>query len=485
MSLRVRLLIATAITALSALIVVDAVTYNVLTNSDLQQIDDSLDRARIPIEPLAAAGDEASLDAISTIAPGVFVAIVDTDGNELFVSPVSDPGDHEVELSPGREELARNLTNLDSSRTTTIKTGGEDSARVRLDPLPDGRVLVTAQSLHEIDETRGTLLLVLVAATLLAVLVVVSIGWWLIGIGLRPLQRVEAEAREISEHDLSERRVPGSDSSTEVGRLASALNSMLDRLQTARDEREQNVSDLQASESRMRQFVADASHELRTPVAATAAYAELFERGARDHPGDLERAMAGIRNETTRMGDLIDDLLMLARMDEASNTDFQTVDLTEVVLESIDAAREIDSEHTVALSVSDVIEVVGDRSQLRQVIDNLLTNVRAHTPPNTSCEVSLRRAKDDAILEVSDDGPGMSDEQIGHMFERFYRADSSRGRATGDASTSSGLGMSIVKAIVDGHGGSISATQITPKGLRITIRLPLTSTARREERQTA
>jgi len=195
--------------------------------------------------------------------------------------------------------------------------------------------------------------------------------------------------------------------------------------------------------------------------------------------------MAGIRNETTRMGDLIDDLLMLARMDEATKTDFQTVDLTEVVLESIDAAREIDSEHTVALSVSDVIEVVGDRSQLRQVINNLLTNVRAHTPPNTSCEVSLRRAKEGAILEVSDDGPVMSDEQIGHMFERFYRADSSRGRATGNASTSSGLGMSIVKAIVDGHGGSIRATQITPKGLRITIRLPLGSNALREEGQTA
>ncbi len=468
MSLRLRLLLAAAAVALCSLAIVDVVTYVVVTRSELSQIDDSLDSAHRPIEERALDGSSSAIESIPSIAPETYTALLNSDGESIFEIPVTRIGDQlDLDLDSLRSGLA-----LDSAavgpRWISVTTVQGDRARLRLDPLRDGTWLITAESLHEIDETRRTLTTVLIASTAAAVLVVVGVGWLLVGAGLRPLTRVGIEASEITDDDLADRRVSGARPDTEIGRVATALNQMLDRLHAARDERQRTLIDLQMSEARTRRFVADASHELRTPVAATAAYAELFERGARDRPEDLERAMAGIRNETSRMTALIDDLLRLTRLDETHAINTETVDLTEVVLESIDAARTIAPERTIRPLIHRQVLVHGSRAQLRQVVDNLLANVRTHTPTETTCVVELSEQGSTVCVVIRDDGPGVTDDQLVRLFDRFFRVDPARSRITGG----SGLGLSIVQAIVNAHDGTIGATHEDPHGLRITIELP-------------
>ncbi|MEZ5375994.1 MAG: ATP-binding protein [Acidimicrobiales bacterium] len=460
MTLRLRLLIATTIAVLVGLAIVDATTYLVFNRSQLRQVDDSLDRAHPPIELLAESNTEASWSAIPQIAPGHYVAILDENNSPLFISAGRRAGDDDVNVD---------LTQVDiTSQFQTISQGHDNSVRVRVDPLSTGTTLVVGESLHQVHETAGRLLGVLLIASAVAIALVAALSWILVRVGLRPLRAVELRAAAITDSDLADVRVPGADASTEVGSLAAALNAMLDRLDVARSEREQTVADLTASEARMRQFVADASHELRTPIAATAAYAELFEQGARDRPADLERAMAGIRSETDRMSALVGDLLLLARLDEHQPLGHATVDLTELVFQAVDTARTIDPSRPVRPSVDGVITVNGDATRLRQVIDNLLANVRSHTPPGTPCTVSLTLDGSDALLSVSDVGPGVSDEQLTKLTDRFYRVDHARTRTTGG----SGLGLSIVDSIVAAHGGSISASHHQPTGLTISVRLP-------------
>ncbi len=470
MSLRTRLLLATALVSLSALALVDAITYVVVSRSQVRQLDDSLERAHEPVEELAMEGSAEALAAIPVVAPGTFVAIVDPSGSVGFVSPVARAGSAPIVVDAAI--LAERLDDLglipDGSTTTVHATDGS-RVRLRLDPLDDDQTLVTGQSMHEIDETRTQMLLVLLAATAAAVGIIAIFGQWLVRLGLRPLTRVESEAREITHHDLPHRRVSSTNERTEVGRLAQAINAMLDRLESGRRERETTMSAVRASEARMRQFVADASHELRTPLAATAAYAELFEHGAKDRPADLARAMSGIRTETRRMGALVDDLLALARLDEHPPLVARPVDLTEVILEAIGSARTVAPERAIRPGIGGVVWVSGERTQLRQVIDNLLVNARTHTPVEAVCEVTLRTDGSTAVLTVSDDGPGVPDDELGQIFDRFHRVDAARSRSAGGGS---GLGLAIVKSIVKTHGGSIEATTRSPHGLRITVRLP-------------
>ncbi len=469
MTLRLRLLIATTIAVLVGLVIVDTTTYLVFNRSQLRQVDDSLDRAHPPIELLAESGTDASLSAIPQIAPGHYVAILGDDNSPIFVSAGRRAGDEDVNVD---------LSQVDTTvQFQSISQGHDNSVRVRVDPLANGTTLVVGESLHQVHETGSRLLGVLLVASALAIGLVAALSWILVRIGLRPLRAVEQRAAAITDSDLADVRVPGDDKQTEVGSLAAALNAMLDRLDVARTEREQTVADLTASEARMRQFVADASHELRTPIAATAAYAELFEHGARDRPADLERAMSGIRTETDRMSALVGDLLLLARLDEHQPLAHASVDLTELVFHAIDTARTIDPGRAVRPSVDGVITAPGDATRLRQVIDNLLANVRSHTPPGTACTIRLRVDGDDALLTVSDLGPGVTDDQLAKLTNRFYRVDGARARSTGG----SGLGLSIVESIVGAHGGSITAQHNEPTGLSITVRLPGAESAHQPE----
>jgi two-component system, OmpR family, sensor kinase len=287
-------------------------------------------------------------------------------------------------------------------------------------------------------------------------------------IGLRPLRSIQRTADAIAQGEF-EQRVPGDDRNTEVGRLPKALNVMLNRIQPAFAQRDQTEAELRDSEARLRRFVADASHELRTPVAAVSAYAELFERGAGRSPQDLERVIAGIQSETVRMGRLVEDLLLLARLDEGRPLEQRPVELVGVVAEAVRVAGSIGPDWPLRLEAEHPIEVVGDEARLRQVFDNLLSNIRAHTPPGTLGSVRVKERDGSAIVEVEDEGPGLKGDEIDHVFERFYRADRSRTRSTGGA----GLGLAIVAAIVEAHGGTTTAETGAKGGALFTVRLPI------------
>jgi two-component system OmpR family sensor kinase len=324
------------------------------------------------------------------------------------------------------------------------------------------RSVFLAEPLTGVDQTLDRLLTIEIIVSLAAVAAVLGIGAWLISLTLRPLTQIERAASEIAAGNLS-RRVDGARERDEVGRLAIAFNVMIERI-------EHLFAEQSSSASVLRQFVADASHELRTPLTAVRAYAELFERGAKDHPEDLERAMQGIQRESGRMSVLVDDLLLLARLDQHPETVWQEIDLTEIARNAIDAARIIEPQRTVTYSGENAVVIQGDPEALRRAIDNLLTNVRMHTPARTTAQVSITRDAEGALICVRDNGPGMSDELRSQAFARFTRGDTSRSREAGGA----GLGLAIVAAIADVHSGTVAVAEATDTGTAITIRIPVT-----------
>jgi two-component system OmpR family sensor kinase len=298
-----------------------------------------------------------------------------------------------------------------------------------------------------------------ILVTLAVLGAIAGVGLWVVRLGLRPLREIEATAATIAAGDLS-KRVERAEPKTEVGRLGLSLNAMLSQIESAFTAREE-------SEGRLRRFVADASHELRTPLAAIRAYAELFGRGAADRPEDLARSMSGITRESERMSLLVDDLLLLARLDEGRPLEQKPVDLAQVAGEAVDAARVVDGERPIDVAIEPAT-VVGDRDRLRQVIDNLLTNVRSHTPPGTYVDVELHRVDGRAELSISDTGPGLG-EETAQVFERFYRIDSSRTRASGGV----GLGLAIVAAVAEAHGGGAEARSNPRGGATFVVKIPL------------
>jgi two-component system OmpR family sensor kinase len=252
---------------------------------------------------------------------------------------------------------------------------------------------------------------------------------------------------------------------TEVGRLGLSLNAMLGQIQSS-------FEASQASEERLRRFVADASHELRTPLTSIRGYAELFRRGAADRPADLAIAMRRIEEESARMGLLVDDLLLLARLDQGRPLEHGPVDLSRVAADAVHDARAVEPDRPVELRVPDgSVTVLGDELRLRQVAANLLANTRQHTPPSTPVTVSARRAGDVAVLEVADAGPGLTPDQATRVFERFYRADPSRARSMGGT----GLGLSIVAAVAEAHGGAARVVSTPGAGARFWVEIPLSA----------
>jgi two-component system, OmpR family, sensor kinase len=301
-----------------------------------------------------------------------------------------------------------------------------------------------------------------------AVLVAITgVGLWFICFGLRPLREIEATAATIAAGDLSQ-RVERAEPKTEVGRLGLSLNAMLAQIESAFKAREESERRLRRSEQRLRRFVADASHELRTPLAAIRAYAELFGRGAAERPQDLARSMSGISRESERMSLLVEDLLLLARLDEGRPLEQEPVDLAQVVGEAVDAARIVDHDRPIDVAVEPAT-VIGDRDRLRQVVDNLLANVRSHTPRGSKVAVGLHPVDGRVELSVSDTGPGLSEEQAAQVFERFYRVDGSRARVSGGV----GLGLSIVAAVAQAHGGNAEARTTPGGGATFVVAIPL------------
>ena len=332
---------------------------------------------------------------------------------------------------------------------------GDTTYRVRASIEGDqpGYVLFIAAPLSSVDSTLHRVLLVELLATLAVLGGVAALGLWVVRLGLRPLREIEETATAITAGDLSH-RVEVANEHTEVGHVALALNAML--------------GTIEASDLRLRRFVADASHELRTPLAAVRAYAELFARGAESRPEDLARTMSGITREAERMSVLVEDLLLLARLDEGRPLEREPVRLDDLVGEAVETARMVDPERKIELS-TEPVTVLGDRDRLRQVMDNLLSNVRSHTPAASPARVSVARENGRAVIEVGDSGPGLTEDELGRVFERFYRADSSRARASGGV----GLGLSIVAAVARAHGGSVGVSSEQDLGAIFRVELPV------------
>ena len=364
---------------------------------------------------------------------------------------------------------------------------GDTRWRVMSAPLADGSGTVTvAQDIGGIDATVNRLILIELAIGALVLLILGITGRILIRRSLRPLGVVEETAAAIAAGDLA-RRAPASDPRTEVGSLAHSFNTMVDDLAgalAAQQASEQAARDsagrAQASEARMRQFVADAGHELRTPLTSVRGFAELYRIGAVDHGPALDDAMSRIEAEAARMGVLVDDLLLLARLDQQRPLEITDVDLVDLVTDAVTAARASAPGREVAVHVSDPavgLSVPGDPLRLRQVVDNLLSNALRYSPTAQPVDIRIdARAADErqpgcATLAVVDHGPGMPPEVAARAFERFYRADAARSRADGG----SGLGLSIVAAIVAAHRGRVDLTTAEGQGCLITVSLPLTA----------
>lgn len=342
------------------------------------------------------------------------------------------------------------------------------------DPDGDGSVIVTGLPMHDVNAAVYRLSAVITIVAIVGLLLAALLGLLIVRLTLRPLRRVAATASRVAELPLDKGdvalavRVPDEDIEprTEVGQVGAALNRMLGHVSHALTARQQ-------SESKVRQFVADASHELRTPLAAIRGYAELTRRTRKDLPPDISYAMERVESEATRMSGLVDDLLLLARLDQGRPVEREDVDLTALLVDVVSDAHVAGPDHPLDLDLPDEpITVSGDNFRLHQVVANLLTNARMHTPAGTHVSVRLARVDGRARITVTDDGPGIPASLLPSVFDRFARGDDSRSRAAG----STGLGLAIVSSVVAAHGGVVRV-QSAPGCTEFTVDLPVVTEA--------
>jgi two-component system, OmpR family, sensor kinase len=359
---------------------------------------------------------------------------------------------------------------------TVSSTSGSSSWRVVTHVLPDGSGSVAvATSLSDLNHTVTHLVMIETLIGVVVLLLIGSGGGLLIRRSLHPLTAVEHTAAAIAAGDLSQ-RVPNASDRTEVGRLSRALNGMLAQIEGAFAHERHSEQQARASEQRMRRFVADASHELRTPLTSILGFAELYRMKGAVPPEDLSRTMRRIEDEATRMGLLVEDLLLLARLDQQRPLEQAPVDLLPLARDAVHDATVLAPDREIDLEVDGPAAptVIGDEARLRQVVHNLVCNALTHTPAGSpvTVRVSTDGEADQVDVEVSDRGPGLDDADTERVFERFFRADASRSRQAGG----SGLGLSIVAGLVAAHGGSVTAANRDGGGARFVMSLPLRGT---------
>ena len=389
-------------------------------------------------------------------------AYIDADGNLQVLESDQVGNLASIEWVPGEPQIIR-LLDIRGEYRTLLVTSIEETQ------------IVVGLPLQEIRVTIARLNIVIIAVVVIVVLVAASIGALLVRYALRPLDRITETAGAVTKQPLDRGdvrlalRVPPAYANTEseVGQVGAALNLMLDHVDEAFQSRFE-------SEEKMRRFVADASHELRTPLASIRGYAELTKRGGEKLSTDMKQAVDRIESESIRMTSLVEDLLLLARLDEGHTLQMETVDLAQIVRDALSDAYVTSPEHEWgAVGVEEPVLITGDTAAIHQVVVNLLANARVHTPPGTAVDVRVKQSAHKTVLQVEDSGPGIPQDARKKLFERFARGDSSRARSSG----STGLGLSIVETIVRAHGGSVGLTSKPGKTV-FTVTLPVPGLAK-------
>jgi two-component system OmpR family sensor kinase len=468
MRLRTRLVLALVVLAALGLVVFGVVTYQLYARSEYDRLDDRLRATSGLAEDLLF--DQAGLDPTDEDAssgrgggpggpgpspqidlpPGTYAELRQADGTVA---------ERSLGVGDDRPDLPDDLPPEDLRRPFTVGSeSGSTQWRALANPAPQGATMVVATPTSEVDRSLERLVLIEASAAVGLLLVLAGGSWLILRRGLSPLERMATTARSITAGNLSE-RVDGGDSRTEVGELGLALNTMLNDLEGAFAERD-------ATEARLRQFLADASHELRTPLTSIHGFAELFRLGP-DAQVDMPVILRRIEEESDRMQDLVEDLLLLARLDQTRPVSREPVDLAVLAADACTDAVALDHGRPVTLAAPDPVVVRGDRDHLRQAIGNLVANAVQHTPTGTPIEVAAHTANGGAEVVVRDYGPGLPPDAADRAFERFWRADSAR---TGPGS---GLGLSIVSAIAEEHGGTVAAANAETGGARFTLHVPI------------
>lgn len=461
MSLRAKLVISFTLLLLVVIAGVGMAASRSVRNILVAQIDQELvglaDRGPVPqarpndgFEPIGPGAPE---DVLRQFAE----AVISPDGTMILSRPsgFTDDPDPLPDFA-GVSEAAAGLIDLDS-------VDGSLDYRAFVRVQPEGALVVHAVPLKDVARATSDLIRNLVLAGAGVLLLGGAATWWTVRGAMRPVDDMVETAEHIAGGDLT-RRVPATNPGTELGRLGNSLNDMLAHIEHA-------VESEREGQELLRQFVADASHELRTPVAAISGYAELHRKGGLEAPEDSARAWSRIESESRRMGNLVKDLLTLTRLGQGERLHLADTDVAEIVRNAAADHRAIDPDRPVTVTGSAGATVNGDHERLHQVVSNLLSNARVHTPPGTPIEINVAEQNGSILISVTDDGPGIPESSLDHVFDRFYRADRSRSRKSGG----SGLGLAIVAAVVSAHGGTVAATNPPGRGARFTIELPARS----------
>lgn len=467
-SLRNRLILASVVLASFAIIASDFAANAALRTYLISQVDDQLinisntslnrlDRAGIaPLEDDDKNSPFKILEPLRGVPTATSITLLDTDGN-LIGQVGGELGGKNFAVTG----MKINEVSQYKNRPFTIEgKDGQPDIRALAQMLPTGMgSVIVADSLEKVDKTLSQLRFLFLILGLIALIAIAMAARWIIALGLKPLEAVEDTAEAIASGDLSA-RLPAAKPDTEVGRLTTSLNTMLSRIEesfTARVE----------SENKLRRFVADASHELRTPLTAIRGFAELHRQGAVVGDDKTKELINRIEKESVRMSSLVEDLLLLARLDQSRELAKEPVDLNTLITEAVASARAAGPNHPIEIKLeASAIFVLGDSQRIHQVIANLLANARAHTPNGTQISITAMQGVSETTIAVSDKGPGLSKADQNRIFERFYRADPSRVRNSGEGS---GLGLSIVDAVMKAHGGYVSVKSDVGQGATFTL----------------
>ena len=470
-TLKAKLLVTVALLVTIGLGVADIATYTSLRSFLFGKLDQQLTSSIGPTAQVlfsAYNGVDTGRGLSALVPAGSWGELINTSGARFSVEFVQ-PGQHQnppPKLSSGK--VSSISVPINTPFTVESTTNTQIKYRVLAAKVAQGNLtVILAIPQSDLEATLARLAIVTALISFGLLIVLLALGFYLIGLGLAPLDRMTESAELISQGDFT-KRISAESRDVEVERLANALNTMLETIGAAIEQRE-------ASEARLKRFVADASHELRTPLTSIRGYAELIESGIVVRESEIQGAAERITAESIRMAGLVEDLLLLARLDQARPLAKERVDLSRIVAESVRDARVVEPERHLEDMIEGDIVALGDAARLSQVVGNLLSNLRSHTPPNTWGRVTLTRLQGEppnhevALLKIEDHGPGLSEAQVRHVFERFYRADPSRNSSQGGA----GLGLSLVASIAEAHGGSATLTSAGPgRGVTVEVRIP-------------